>query len=245
MVPFQEMILTLVDDDTVRKVEALFDSDRDRTGLESFDMSFRLYKADYGNINLELLTIADFDGGKVVTDPTLGKMILKERMTYFKPVGFFEKDSFRTEVTIPKEFEDDFQILIQENLLSTQFNINKLSLPDNAVIAAFSADTFMQAINIYRQREHGAEPIYARNVLTSMEMSKFDRKLRINGLDVEIMLTFEGYPQIFLEDKYNVKSSIANYLIQDGKLETGIHDDFEDNFQKLFRMSLLSGFKRI
>lgn len=55
MTPTQEMVSVLFGKDTLDKAKTQFKSGAEKTPIDSRDMSFRLFKTKYGNINLEML----------------------------------------------------------------------------------------------------------------------------------------------------------------------------------------------
>src|ERR1017187_7117917 len=104
MTPVQDMVSVLFENETISKVKQQFKAGNQKISIDSRNMNFRLFKRNYGNINLELLC-RDASG------------------IYFKTIGYyeFEKGGFlssgKLSVTILKEFEPDYKELKNSNKL--------------------------------------------------------------------------------------------------------------------------------
>ena len=98
--------------------------------------------------------------------------------------------------------------------------IPKLSLKENAVIAAFSIETIQQA-QLYQ-----------------------DSSLFSNGLKCDIYMSFDGFPQFYLDDQYGISEPIAAYLIKEQNTVNPTVQ-YKALFDKLSSMELLSAFKRV
>lgn len=224
MTPAQEVLMTLFTDDTIQKVKKQFSEGNEKVTLESFNMSFRLFNTKTGNINLELLIQMPVESDEEENLHGLGRVTMQRTVMFFKPVGFFtQKKGFFSstlEVTILKEFEYDLDILLTNGKIPTSIQIHKLSLRENAVLAAFSMEAFINA------EKYG------------------DTSFIANGLYCDIYLTLEGYPQVFLDDKHNLSGPIAAYLLREQNSINPIRE-YEELFNRFDKMELMTAFKRI
>jgi hypothetical protein len=71
-----------------------------------------------------------------------------------------------------------------------------------------------------------------------------DASFIANGLYCDIFMTFEGFPQVFLDDRYGLNGPIAAYLIKEQNSVKPIVR-FKELFDKFYAMSLLTAFKRL
>lgn len=225
MTALQEMAMTLVDDNTISKAKKQFRKDEEIVALESYDMTFRLFRSAKNIINLELLLQMPAGTEKSFSSDFPGAEIQKI-VTFFKPIGFYTVSksflSTSVEITIVHEFEKDLDYLYKNHHLSSTHKVNKLSLEENAVIAAFSMEAFLQAKN-YR-----------------------DHSFRVNGLDLDIYMTYDNeYPQSFLDDKYGFQGHIAAYFLRGPNQSIAPSLKVESSFKKLHELQMLSAFKRI
>jgi hypothetical protein len=76
--------------------------------------------------------------------PGIGRGRMQTTVMFFKPVGFFtQKKGFLStdiEVTVVKEFENDLDYLIKAGKVPSNIKTHKLTLEENAVLAAFSME---------------------------------------------------------------------------------------------------------
>jgi hypothetical protein len=224
MTPRQEMVMTLFTKTTIDKVKEQFKNGDEITSVDSFDISFRLFKPTPNFINLELLIQTPIEAGEEQYIQGIGRGRLEKSVMFFKPIGYFtQKKGFLTtelEVTILKEFENDLDYLLNSGKISSNIKIHKLTLEENAVLAAFS----MEAANNAQKYE--------------------DASFIANGLYCDIFMTFEGFPQVFLDDRYGLNGPIAAYLIKEQNSVKPIVR-FKELFDKFYAMSLLTAFKRL
>ena len=224
MTPIQEMVMTLFTKTTIDNVKELFKNGGEISSVDSIDMSFRLYKPTPNFINLELLIQIPIETGEEQDIHGIGRGRLEKSVMFFKPIGYFaQKKGFLTselEITILKEFENDLDYLLKSGKISSNVKINRLTLEENAVLAAFS----MEAANNAQKYE--------------------DASFTANGLYCDIFMTFEGFPQVFLDDRYGLNGPIAAYLIKEQNSVKPIVR-FKELFDKFYSMSLLTAFKRL
>jgi hypothetical protein len=216
MTPKQEIIMTLFTQETLSKVKEQFQNGNEIVAYESFNMSFRLYKPTADYINLELFTRISIE------EQGLGNM--RRAVMFLKPIGFFSKkkgaSSESIEVTVLKEFEDDLKELIRLGKITSQIKVNKLSLEENALLAAFSIDALMQAEKYQ------------------------DCSFQANGLDMDIYMTYDNeYPQSFLDDKYGLKGHIGAYFLRDENRRIDMNTSYKSLYWDLFKMSLMTAYK--
>ncbi|XQP83961.1 MAG: hypothetical protein ACOJUL_13235 [Candidatus Pollutiaquabacter aromativorans] len=224
MTPTQEMVMTLFTKETIDKVKEQFKNGKEIVSNESFDMSFRLFKPTANYINLELLIQMPIETGEEQDFPGIGRGRMQTTVMFFKPVGFFtQKKGFLStdiEVTVVKEFENDLDYLIKAGKVPSNIKTHKLTLEENAVLAAFS----MEAANNAQKYE--------------------DASFIANGLYCDIFMTFEGFPQVFLDDRHGLNGPIAAYLLREQNSVNPIVQ-YKELFDKFHSMSLMTAFKRL
>lgn len=220
----QEIVMTLFTKETIDKVKEQFKSGKEIIFNENFDMSFRLFKPTANYINLELLIKMPIETGEEQDFPVIGRGRIQTTVMFFKPVGFFTyKKGFLSndiEVTVVKEFENDLDYLIKAGKVTSNIKINKLSLEENAVLAAFS----MEAVNNAQKYE--------------------DVSFFANGLNCDIYMTFEGFPQVYLDDRHGLNGAIAAYLLREKK-SIGPNVQYKEIFNRFYAMSLMTAFKKL
>jgi hypothetical protein len=222
--PGQEMVMTLFTKDTLDKVKKQFSSGTEKVPVDSFDMSFRLFKPKADNINLELLIQMPIETGEEQDIPGIGKGRMQKTVMFFKPIGYFiqKKGIFSNdlEVTVVKEFENDLDFLIKNNQVPSNIKTHKLSLEENAILASFSMEAAVRA------EKYEDDSFFA------------------NGLYCDIFMTFDGYPQVFLDDRHGLSGPIAAYLIREKKSVNPMIE-YKELFDRFNSMSLMTAFKRL
>lgn len=194
----EQFVKTLFNKNTLEKVKEQFKNGTEIIPVDEFDMNFRLLLSK-DIINLELLTVSEFG-------------------YYFKPIGFYDQNN---NVFILKEFETDVKNLIENKEISTDKNILKLSIEQNAVIGAFSIEAYIKA------------------------KKSMDDSFTSNGLDFDIFMSFNGDPQVFLEDKYNVSGAIAIYFLKGERKTINPTVQYKQLFDDFSQRKLLTAFKTI
>jgi len=222
--PTQEMVMTLFTKDTLDKVKKQFSNGTEIVPVDSFDMSFRLFKPKADNINLELLIQMPIETGEEQDFPGIGKGRMQKTVMFFKPIGYFKQKkgifSNDLEVTVVKEFENDLDFLIKNNQVPSNIKTHKLSLEENAVLASFSMEAAVRA------QKYEDDSFFA------------------NGLYCDIYMTFDGYPQVFLDDRHGLNGPIAAYLLKEQNSVNPMIQ-YKELFDKFHSMSLMTAFKRI
>jgi|GEM_PF-1278310 len=232
MTPTQEMILVLFEEATIKKSKAQFISGREITPVDSHDMNFRLFKAKYGNINLELLCRDDSG-------------------TFFKPIGFYEYEkggflsSGKLTITVLNEFVKDYKAV--KGLDSSKFNVKLMGIRESGLIAAFSRETVELVKKMYQLKEKGLpqDVIDRIGPYPHLHDMQFDKSLMSNGLQIDLLFSFDGFPQCFLDDKYGVQGALAVYLKNQNGYSLNPTLEHKNNFDKFHQMSLLSALKGI
>lgn len=217
----QEMVTVLFEKETIEKVKNQFSENQEIVSVESYDMNFRLFKTNEENINLELLT-TDNNG------------------MYFKVIGFYTKDTEKMNVTILNEFEDAFEELID---LDTQnLNVRYMDIDESGLIAAFDRETIQAVQIMYSQMEKKSFGVFS--PLGQFALS-FDKSLTANGIKIDLLFSFEGFPQCYLDDDYNIEGAIAGYTKDENGLKLSPTIQYKNNFDKFYKMGLFSVFKSI
>lgn len=224
MTPTQEMVMTLFTNETIIKVKEQFKNGKEIVSNESFDMSFRLFKPTANYINLELLIQMPVETSEEQDIPGIGRGRMQKTVMFFKPIGFFtQKKGFLSneiEVTVVKEFENELDALMNAGKIPSNIKTHKLTLEENAVLAAFSMEAAMHA-------------------------QKYeDASFFANGLYCDIFMTFEGFPQVFLDDRHGLTGPIAAYLLREQNSVNPIVQ-YKELFDKFHSMSLMTAFKKL
>lgn len=220
MTTTQEMVSVLFEKDTLEKVKAQFKSGVEKSSIDSQDMTFRLFKTKFDNINLELLC-SDAKG------------------MFFKAIGFYrlENDRFsnyeRLTLTILNEFVNDYKSL--PNLASANINVKFMSIRENGIIGAFSRETVEKAIEIHQEKQ-------SKQHFTHSDLKKYDKSLYSNGLKIDVLLAFNGNPQSYLDDDYQVNGALGTYPVDEKGLKLNPTVEHSDNYWKFYEMGLLSAF---
>lgn len=229
MTPTQEMVSVLFEKDTLEKTKAQFKSGVEKTPIDSRDMSFRLFKTKYGNINLEMLCRDD-------------------KGMYFKPIGFyeFEKGGFLSSgkliVTILNEFKDDYENMTGVN--TSNVDVKFMDIKESAVISAFSRETVEKVKEMFQLKENGLPQsvIDRLGPFPHLHAMQFDKSLNSNGLNIDLLFSFEGYPQCFLDDEYQVQGAFGAYFKNENGYSLNPMAEHKSNYDKFHKMGLLSAF---
>lgn len=243
----EEMQLALFNPDVIQKVKSLFSDNKEIVTIDLPNMSCRLFKSKRGNINIETQSRISLPQGNSQLK-NLGKVDFHKTVVFFKPFGFYSKTpTGELIVNIINEFSKEYESLNAYNKFQTNLLTRKLSLEENAVIAAFSQETFFFADLIFEELlEKGFDPEFVDGRMIPGNL-RYDKKLTSNGLDCELLMSFDGYPQFFLDDKYGFGGqAIGAYLKKDLKIKTiDICPTlpFKDLFDKFNLMGLLTAFK--
>ncbi|MGB5983340.1 MAG: hypothetical protein WBG46_14455 [Nonlabens sp.] len=232
MTPTQEMVSVLFEKDTLEKAKAQFKSRAEKTPIDGRDMSFRLFKTKYGNINLEMLC-RDSKG------------------MYFKPIGYYEFEkggllsSGNLTVTVLNEFKDDYNSVGEINPTNTE--VKFMNIRQSGIIAAFSKETFNAAQEMYAEKENSSYQSYT-TLLSNYRPNndaQYDKRIQSNGLIVELFFCEKGYPQSFLDDKYGLDGPIGAYHRENGQFSVSPmvkHLDIYEEFMEMGLLTVFNGF---
>ncbi len=205
-------------------VKDFFKSD-DRIRLfDRNEMGFRLCKHEKSkNITLELyVQLREFiDDKEVINEFGLAKTFTY--YNFFKPIGFYSMKRFlfrsKLELTVINEYVDRSKIEMNYLFDNHNFNIKTLTLEENAIIGAFSKETYLQAKKLK------------------------DVSFIANALHCDIYISNDGFPQVFLDDSYGLSGAIAAYFAKsNSSLDPMIHN--KKIYDKLLTMNLLTALKR-
>ncbi|KAF5051400.1 hypothetical protein DSECCO2_419420 [anaerobic digester metagenome] len=224
----EQMTSALFDNSVKTKVAQMlqpdyeFNGHKDRMPLELYDISFRLFRPTSSYINLEFL----------VSTP-IGK--------YFQPVGLFDNN---LNVYVLNEFANSYKKLKSEGYITTEAKF--LDIKINAVIAAFSWQTILQVLQIFKEFSVTGWDAEFKNGIMIPANLKYDKRYEVNGYNAELLFSLEGYPQFYLDDDHGLKGAIGAY-IKDKNNELSIHPtvDYKELYDKLDRLKLLTAFTRI
>lgn len=243
----EEMQLALFNPDVIQRVQSLFSENKEILPIDLPNMSCRLFKSKRGNINIETQSRITLPQENY-QQKNLGEVDFHKTVVFFKPFGFYSKTpTGELIVNILNEFSREYENLKASNKFHINLLTKKLSLEENAVIAAFSQETFSYANLIFEELlEKGFVPEFVDGRMIPGNL-RYDKKLTSNGMDCELLMSFDGYPQFFLDDKYGFGGqAIGAYLKKDLKNKTiDICPTlpFKDLFDKLHLMGLLTAFK--
>ena len=73
----------------------------------------------------------------------------------------------------------------------------------------------------------------------------FDKSLDVNGLKIDLLFSFDGFPQCCLDDDYNVEGGIAVYIKDERGLKLNPTLEYAKDFEKFHKMGLFSAFNSI
>ena len=224
----RDCVKVLFDKETKEKALQMFDKEfdfagnKDRMPIEKYDLSLRLYKPTSKYVNLELLLTTQF-----------GRC--------FHPIGFYDNENY---VWILNEYVETFLELSSSGEVIGNPKI--LDKKSNAVIAAFSLQTLEIALNILDEFvQHGWEPKFQNNLMIPPKI-RYDKRFICNGFECELLMSTDGFPQFFLDDKHKLEGSIGAYIIGDNDhLEIHPTIEYEKVFNQLSKFELLTAFTRL
>jgi hypothetical protein len=209
----QEMLIVLFDKNTIENVNKQWGKNNTITPINCRGMNFRLFNAEDGNVNLELLA-------------------QNEMGMYYKPIGFFEKTNDKLKVTILKEFEQDYENM--RNNIKSSIPVNYLTLKENSFIAAASRDIIVVISKMFN------DPKYNKFSPPSFENMQFENFIS-NGLSISVRTSMLGALETNLDDdNFELEDSLlVMYQNRDGISLHSTDNEFYDMQSK----GLLSAFK--
>jgi len=245
MTASQKMVMTLYHEGVLEQVRKQFNNETNIVSIEAYGILFRLFKADAGNINLEISTEIEIGKSEEIVFPVIGKTNIQKSFRFFKPIGFYTNKN-EIEITILREFEKEYDLLLNDNKLKTNVITHSLTLYENALLASFSTDTFANAFQALTEFEENGmtskfEPEYDMMIPAPM---RYDKKYIANGLYSELIMGVDGsFLQFHLDDKYGIKGAFIEFIMKSGSLSYAAYKD-EVLFHKFNQMSLLNSFKQ-
>ena len=214
----EDFVKTLFDEDVIEKANELMYIDRTKDG---FINAFPIEKND-----ISFRLYKPYDG--VVN---LEFLIRTNKNTFHQPIGFYKSDK----IYLLNEFVESYIHLFENKIINKK--VNFLTVKENAVIAAFSIFAVENSIEILKNFEEDGKPFFS--------LENYDKFLDINGLRCELLLCNEGYPQLFLDDKYNISGHIGAYIPNSNGLDLAWPHSIEKEYAELKRQELLTAFKKI
>ncbi len=203
-------------EETLQKVTNLFNSTQQMLPIQTADESLRLRKIDNNSIQLE-------SGGMYVLQsesvPDNEEGVIREEKTTlsFKTVALYKKNG---DIFVPLEIENIGRQYPDFEKEFFGYRLKFFSLIENAVIAAFSMNTYRRAI------------------------LRRDFKYRENDLDLNIFMSFDNEPNVWLDDKYGIDHPIAVYF-PDGQETINSVVQTKEVFENMHALDILQIFKRI
>jgi hypothetical protein len=167
----QEMTLLLFNSTTIEKAKNIIGKIGSKVAIDSYGMNFRLFTANDGNVNLELLAQNDIG-------------------MYFKPIGFYNNTNRGFSVTVLKEFEEDYKSL--KDSINNSILVNFLTIKENAFIAAASKDVLSIVIKMFKSPKYVK---FAPPTIGNMQIEK----IFSNGLIISISSSMMGSLETNLE----------------------------------------------
>jgi hypothetical protein len=167
----QEMTLLLFNSTTIEKAKNIIGKIGSKVAIDSYGMNFRLFTANDGNVNLELLAQNDIG-------------------MYFKPIGFYNNTNRGFAVTVLKEFEEDYKSL--KDSINNSILVNFLTIKENAFIAAASKDVLSIVIKMFKSPKYVK---FAPPTIGNMQIEK----IFSNGLIISISSSMMGSLETNLE----------------------------------------------
>ncbi|MGO3238633.1 MAG: hypothetical protein ACTIKA_10200 [Psychroflexus halocasei] len=192
----------------------------DRMSVEMFGIDFRLFKTAAGNINLEFL-------------------VQHQTGLYFKPICIY----YKNRTVLLNEYFITYEKLQNEG--------HELGYPDSftkpadALIAAFSKNAAFIAYNALQEvQTQGFDDIIQAGIMIPATV-RFDKSFFENGFKCELLFSFEGYPQFYLNDDHNFPDMIAAYQMSNHGMSISPALKYKNLFDELNSMSLLTAYASI
>jgi len=159
----------------------------------------------------------NFDKDEYV-DHGLGREYKRQAVRFFKPIGYYQRNGT---IKIIAEFEPAFESLKDKKLITSSILVESMSLRENAVIAAFSMDSTILALEIFNDlNEKDFEDEFKNGLVIPAKFKRggCDKKIIVNGYNAELIMGHSGFPQFFLDDKYNLHEPICAYVMNNNRL---------------------------
>lgn len=158
---FQAQVKALLDKNTIKNSTQL-QSSGSKMALELYDISFRLYKTNFGTVNLETLIKDEFG-------------------MFFKTIGYYVINQGKvTDIFLLKEFENAYN---QLKIKSPKVRL--LTKEENIYIALCSRETFNAVKKMFKRLDYNAM-----NHLTAQNFQQ--ENLKSNGINILVKTSMMG-----------------------------------------------------
>lgn len=228
--PLQEMVFTLFSSATVAKAKEAF-KQKKRIDLEVFEIDYTLNLVSENCVTLEtgIMTPNATDPEKATKHIPIRQVI----GVYSLSKGLF---STTISLQIPYKFWAEYESMKKASQIKHTFSVTPFSTIENAIIAALSIESFIAASESYIAQKKILEGGRLAFFRTSMDIN-----FTSNGFICDMVMSNEGYPQFFLDDKYGVTGPIAVYLLKKGgDIEFSVLPQYKELVQKLKTQNLLT-----
>lgn len=230
MLVAQEILSTIFDSKTINKVKNQFKENITVTSFESEQMTFRILKNKLGDFNIEFLC-TDNQG------------------SFFKTIGIYhlEKGGIFSPIKIEMTLLNDFK-----NFYDTHSKVNTesiktyfLDIYESTIIAAFSRETFNTVQEMYRLKDEAQSQAIINSIgsFPHLQAMQFDKSLISNGVKIDLFFSFDGYPQLYLDDEYDIEGAFAVYIKNTEGYKIHPTTMYDNIFRKLHQMELLEVYR--
>ena len=178
---------------------------------------------DQDTVNLEFIEMFISPTTKKIYDPNLNKYVRQgDLVKFYKPIGFYNR---HLELTILNEYYINVEELKNIGLIRRDMQYKSFSLIYNAIIAAFSMETCLNAKNFV------------------------DCSIISNGLEIDLLLTYDREcVQSFLNNKYHVDGILGAYMkVNEDEDDLSLNSSIEHKktYDLLYRKQLLTAYNRL
>ena len=144
-----------------------------------------------------------------------GEVTMDQTKLAFKTIALYHR---RREVIVPHEVE---KLLPNDSVIDNcGYRLKTFSLIENAVIAAFSMETYRRAL------------------------LRTDCSFQANGLKLEIFMSLDNEPNVWLSDEYGIDHQIAVYFYERSDSMNSVTQT-KDVFESLYSIDALECCKRM
>jgi hypothetical protein len=241
----QQILCTLVSNKVIGIIREHYKQNISPLHIENLGKEYRLRKVNEGNFILESFCLLQMnergelgpeyseDGGKLYD------------FTYWKSHGLYRinLESNDIKMYIPYELEADYY-KITEQINSNDLSVYKFSLIENAVIAGFSKESLLQAHVMFKNlRGTKINSFFIEIQNRIVPIAAYDRSYNTNGLKVQMLLSYDGFPQMFLDDIHELEGPISAYHQIENGIDCRPITEYKETFDFFQRIEFLSAFK--
>ena len=219
---YKELLRDLFNPETKRNALRMFENGfqhngfTDRLPLNSQDFTLRLFKPTGTFVNFEFL-------------------VSSKTGRYFKPIALINSTG---DINLFDELKDSYNI--NKGTYANNNKVKFLTTENNAVISAFSKETYELATDILTTFRNDPQKPTMLGGLT-----KYDREIYVNGMDCELIFCNQYYPQFFLDDKYGINGHIGAYIPIEGGINVAPAVAYKQTYDNMIRMGLLTAFSTL